>query len=202
MATDVPDYSGYQRLPSWILGFHGCDESTAREVLQTTSKHLKPSDNKWDWLGTGIYFWENDPLRARQFAEEGVAGKVTRGKIKKPFVIGAIIDLGLCFNLFDQAALKEMQQAAHDLMAIYDDFRTPLPQNKGSGPFLDRAVFEHMHSTRSAVGELPDYQTVRASFPEGEALYPGAGFTEQNHIQIAVRDQRCIKGYFLPRDPC
>jgi hypothetical protein len=85
------------------------------------------------------------------------------------------------------------------MIARYKKFDIPLPENKEKGRFLDRAVFEDMHSERLLGEGLPDYQTVRASFPEGNELYPGAGFTEQNHIQIAVRDPSVIRGYFLPR---
>lgn len=193
-----PDYSGYQRLPTWVLGFHGCDESVGRAVLADPLKHLQPSLNRWDWLGSGIYFWENDPARAMQFAREGMNGKVTKGKIKKPFVIGAVIDLGLCCNLFDQAALREMQAAFVEWRKLFRGYGVPLPKNKGKGRFRDREVIEHMHAIRNAA-RLPEYQTVRGGFPEGKALYPGAGFTEQHHIQIAVRDLTCIRGYFLPR---
>jgi hypothetical protein len=49
---------------------------------------------------------------------------------------------------------------------------------------------------------LKSYQTVRAAFLEGRALYEGAGFRRKNHIQIAVKDSRCIKAYFrLPDHP-
>jgi hypothetical protein len=36
-------------------------------------------------------------------------------------------------------------------------------------------------------------------FPEGGALYTGAGFGENTHVQIAIRNPDMIKGYFLPR---
>lgn len=197
MATSqLPDYSGYQRLPNWVLGFHGCDEDVGRKVLTDPKVHLESSQNKWDWLGDGIYFWENDPERARQFAVKGMDGKITKGSIRKPFVIGAVIDLGLCLNMFDQVALQEMRVAAESLTRIYGS--DPLPANKGAGRFLDRAVFEHLHKMREWV-DYDRYQTTRAAFPEGAPLYPGTEFTEQNHIQIAVRDTSCIRGYFLPR---
>lgn len=204
MADEIPDYLGYQRLPNWVLGFHGCDESVVQDVLNSQNKHLKPSENKWDWLGNGIYFWENDPLRAMQFAQEGIDGKVTRGNIKKPCVIGAVIDLGLCLNLFDQVALQEIKWAAENLAERSIEYEQPLPKNTDKGRFLDRAVFEHLHWARNVLHEAqPEdfemYQTVRSQFPEGGELYPGASFTEQNHIQIAVRDTSVIKGYFLPR---
>ena len=62
----------YQRLPSWILGFHGTDEETVHLALNG-KKNLEPSKNQWDWLGDGIYFWENDPERALEFAKQRFA---------------------------------------------------------------------------------------------------------------------------------
>lgn len=58
----------YCRLPAFILGFHGCDASLKENLLlgRTT---LKPSTNDYDWLGNGIYFWENDPDRALSYAQ-------------------------------------------------------------------------------------------------------------------------------------
>jgi hypothetical protein len=58
----------YSRLPAFVLGFHGCDRKTADRVVGT-GKHLRLSRNDYDWLGHGVYFWENDPLRARQWAK-------------------------------------------------------------------------------------------------------------------------------------
>ena len=37
-------------------------------------------------------------------------------------------------------------------------------------------------------------------FFEGKDLYENAGFKEKNHIQIALRNPNCIKGYFVPRE--
>jgi hypothetical protein len=34
---------------------------------------------------------------------------------------------------------------------------------------------------------------------EGAPLYDNTSFRERNHIQIAVRNMACVKGYFLPR---
>ena len=46
--------------------------------------------------------------------------------------------------------------------------------------------------------KLPSYDTVRAPFPEDLPLFEGAGFRRRNHVQIAVRNEACIKGYFRP----
>ena len=45
-----------------------------------------------------------------------------------------------------------------------------------------------------------EYDSARAVFFEGNEIYPSAGFKQKNHIQIAVRNPNCIKGYFIPRE--
>ena len=46
----------YEKLPNLVFGFHGCNKDTYEKVLYK-HKDLKKSDNKYDWLGNGIYFW-------------------------------------------------------------------------------------------------------------------------------------------------
>jgi hypothetical protein len=194
-------WSIYKKLPGLVLGFHGCDRTVGEDVLAGKTPHLNPSTNEYDWLGGGIYFWESNPWRAYQFAEEAASRnpKVTRGSIRDPFVVGAVIDLGHCCNLLESDALDELRRAHLLLKSALKHFEgRPMPTNKGKdfgARFLDKAVIEALHTIRRST-ELPSYDTVRGAFVEGRALYRGAGFHEKNHIQIAVRDQACIKGYF------
>lgn len=189
-------------MPGWVLGFHGTYRTTVHEILNDPSGHLKLSRNSWDWLGDGIYFWENDPIRALAFAHERAKW---RGERRRPMaVIGAIIDLGMCLNLFDQYALRELQEAHAALKADMDALGAPMPKNEGKSDdlvlrHLDQAVVTKLHAIRESVAETQKYQTVRAGFLEGGELFPGTKFRSKNHIQIAVRDSICIKGYFLPR---
>lgn len=198
-------YSLYRRLPGIVLGFHGCDETIGEGLLRGKSKHLASSKNDYDWLGAGVYFWENDPKRALEFAQEAVTKPhMTKGRITKPFVVGAVLDLGLCLNLLDRSALTEVEEAYGMLEFINGVTDTPMPENKGEdrgARFLDRAVLESLHSTRALLnkdkkGAYPSYDTVRGAFWEGGELYPSSGFGKKNHIQIAVRNLACIKGYF------
>jgi len=46
------------------LGFHGTDHSIVDAVLNKKI-HLEASKNDFDWLGNGIYFWDNNPERAK-----------------------------------------------------------------------------------------------------------------------------------------
>jgi hypothetical protein len=92
----------YKSLPYFVFGFHGCDRDVAERILSSSSEHLKLSKNDYDWLGNGIYFWENNPERALQYALQ-LKKNPARGKakIKNEAVVGAIIDLGNCFNLLE-----------------------------------------------------------------------------------------------------
>lgn len=57
----------YEKLPNLVLGFHGCDIETFEKVL-FYHENLKASDNTYDWLGNGMYFWENSYQRAYDWA--------------------------------------------------------------------------------------------------------------------------------------
>jgi hypothetical protein len=51
----------YSKRPTVIVGFHGCDEKVRDKIVANHSE-MKPSCNKYDWLGNGFYFWENNLL--------------------------------------------------------------------------------------------------------------------------------------------
>lgn len=192
----------YKVQPAFVLGFHGCDAEVAAKVIAGT-EHLNHSNKKYDWLGGGAYFWEGSPHRALEWAED-MAGRpsTSPNRIRTPAVVGAIIDLRNCCNLFDSSALDELRDAWQLFRLTVKRDGVPVPENKGATPdrlgrFRDRAVIEFMHTVRRETGLHP-YDSVRAAFREGGKLYPGAGFTRRSHIQIAVRDSACIKGYFKP----
>ncbi|GHU83051.1 hypothetical protein FACS189415_4610 [Bacteroidia bacterium] len=182
----------YSKRPNLVLGFHGCDSSVAQKVIE--GGDLIPSTNDYDWLGEGIYFWENNPERALEWA-------MNSKNVHKPSVLGAILDLGYCMDLMDTEFLKELKQAYGKLKEITELAEGEMPVNKGATPDkllrrLDCAVIEVAHTINE---EFP-YDTVRGVFLEGNELYPGASFREKNHIQVCVRNPNCIKGYFLPRE--
>ena len=195
-------WSLYQVAPSFILGFHGCDLKVGEAILASRQPALAMSRNDYDWLGNGIYFWENSPQRALDFAiQRASGGKNSRGDIKDPFVLGAVIDLGRCLNLVDVAAVDEATLAYERARSLFEASGIPLPRNIGGQDrlkrHLDKVVFETLHDMR-AEAKLPPYQTVRGIFFEGGDAYDGAGFGRLTHIQVCVRDHAAIKGYFRP----
>ncbi len=190
---------------SFVLGFHGCDAATADAILAGRTQHLRPSQNPFDWLGSGIYFWESSPARAFQYAQTGVVRPSPRqGRIRKPAVLGAVLDLGHCLDLMD-AQYFDLVRHAHGLLCeTTATSGRPMPVNRPLGRSsdlilrdLDCSVINMIHEYRRAEN-LRAFDSVRAAFIEGRPLYNGASFYDLNHVQICIRNPRCIRGYFRP----
>jgi hypothetical protein len=123
-------------------------------------------------------------------------------------VLGAVFSLGNCLDLIDKRFL-DLVKTTHN---IYTETcskrgkRMPANENPIEAPkssdrvirWLDCAVIRRVHEIIYETAQ-PAFDSVRALFPEGKELYPGAGFQAKTHIQIAIRNPNMIKGYFLPR---
>ncbi len=166
---------------------------------------LAPSEKEHDWLGPGIYFWEHGPQRAYDWAV--VEKQRDPKKIQTPAVLGAYINLGLCFDLLDTANTRLLQAMYPQFERFILESGGPLPENKPapgkSDPdkvlrFLDCAVIKYTLDKLALKGIV--YQTVRGIFMEGGQAFPGAGIMLKSHVQISVRDRRCIVGFFRPNE--
>ncbi len=187
-----------------IIGFHGCDLSI-RNQLVNKRLSFKKSENNYDWLGHGMYFWDNDPERALEFARfKKSLPQKDKNSIKTPAVVGAAIDMGLCLDLVNSNSIKLLKSAYELLVWDIEQHNQVLQKNKplkGGEDlifrYLDCAVIETLHSNRIQ-NNLPPFDSVRGVFWEGKDLYENAGFKEKNHIQICIRNPDCIKGFFIP----
>lgn len=203
----------YSASPNLIIGFHGCDEKT-RDWLLTSPNEVKISRKKFDWLGNGMYFWENNFERALQWAKD----KQKRGAVSKPAVIGAVMQLNYCCDFLDSKFIDTLKHYYKLMVAAYESAEWPLPVNKDilSDIYkdkilreLDCAVIEFMHAeiqrqvkedlTKQGYSNHKIFDSVRGVFTEGGPAFKGAGLFEKSHIQICIRNMNCIKGFFLPR---
>ena len=192
----------YSTRSNLILGFHGCEKSEQSKLISNKT-YVRSSNESYDWLGHGMYFWENNPQRALLWAKQ----KKTAGTLKVPAVVGAVLDLGRCLDLLDSNNIL-LLKSSYDLFKLDSEkLAKPIPKNenhskdKGNDKvmrYLDCAVIEYTHSLLKLKGEKP-FDSVRAAFIEGEPIYDGAGFNEKTHIQICIINPMCIKGFFLPR---
>lgn len=185
----------YADYPLTVYAFHGCDESVAEAVFRG-EKELLASDNDYDWLGSGIYFWENAPARAMQWALDQQKRKP--GIIKKPAVVGAVVNLGACLNLIDKASnqpIKDAYEALENLRVIQPELSLPI--NKGKLHRLDALVLNI--ACLFAEHNKHPYDTVRAAFVEGDPVFKGSAIQSDTHIQLCVRNPQSIVAYFRPR---
>ncbi|MFZ2726506.1 MAG: hypothetical protein WAX77_09670 [Methylococcaceae bacterium] len=202
--------------PEIVIGFHGCDRDIADKVIKQGGDLVK-SENSYDWLGHGVYFWEGSYERALEWAEQ-------HNSIKEPAVIGAFIKLGYCIDLLDSKYLKMVKATYEMLSKEYDKIGEELPKNKKFSDgvsfirdldckvilrlqqFNNEQIMNELNlssfnpQNRKKIQNHPNFiDSVRGMFPEGKELYEGAGFREKNHIQLCVINPNSIIGYFEPR---
>ena len=119
-----------------VLGYHGCDREVAEQVLSGQSD-LRLSENSYDWLGSGIYFWVDSPQRALDWALEAWRGR----RIEEPYIVGAHINLGLCLNFIHITSPSELIRRFHV---------QELPQGRRS-----LTIFKNLYKDRTfSPGEL------------------------------------------------
>jgi hypothetical protein len=166
---------------SFVLGYHGCRNAVAEKLL--AGHAFEPSDNAYDWLGPGVYFWESDPRRGLDFIRE----KARRDGFDPSDgrVVGAVVDLGACLDLTTSGSMALLKVAYDDLTRLVCATGIPMPTN------LLHAILD--------IAEISPVQSVKGVFTEGRPIYPGSGIPEKTHIQIAVCDPSCIKGVFRVR---
>lgn len=173
-----------------VLGYHGAKTGDAAEYAkklllgEASVEQWKSSENEYDWLGDGIYFWEHSPERARRWA--GADG----------IVVGAVIQLGYCLDLTDLHFTDLLKQSYEALKLEFESNKLPLPRNKGRALKLRVLDCLVINSLSPYVLEVVD--TVRGAFEEGDEAFPGAALRTETHIQVAVRNRRCILGVFRP----
>ncbi len=200
--------------PEIVIGYHGCDISIAEKIFSGKDE-LKASDNEYDWLGNGIYFWEGSHDKALKWAE-------ISKNIKSPAVVGAFIRLGNCLDLLDIEHIQELEEVYHLIKDESVSLGLKLPTNtalKSDGiryaRKLDCFIIERLHQInnesimykigltsedKQLIQTDSDFiDSVRGLFQEGEEIYENAGFRRENHIQLCIKNPNCIVGYFRPK---
>jgi hypothetical protein len=187
--------------PRTVIGYHGCLEPLASELL-SGKKSLADwpvSRNKWDWLGEGIYFWEHGPHRAMRWAENKARARRAAGRHVKPTVVGAIILLrDNVLDLTDFHFAPMLAKSYEVLASRFAATGLKLPENEES----DRKRHNLDCLVINTLFRIPRiraaYSVVRGAFEEGDCAFPGSMIKKETHIQLAVRDPSVICGLFKP----
>lgn len=170
-----------------VTGYHGTSQTVARLVTAGGIQHFKHSANTYDWLGKGIYFWQDAPVRAAEWAQ--------RHHPNEPAVLVATIDLGMCIDLLDSVWMSHLARSHTSYAKHCAALSIPIPAQTPDKHPLDRSVLNHAVTLLASKRLRID--SVRGIFQEGNPVYPNAAIYDQAHIQIAVRSRAAITSISL-----
>lgn len=160
--------------------FHGTSRTAAERIAKDG---FRPSNNDYDWLGDGIYFFQDAPLHAREFAEK---------KFREPVaVIRATIVLKDCIDLLDIGWWEALRSAYQELERKILETGGRLPRQTARLHRLDGAIVNYCVETLRLNGGMTG--AVRAAFTEAEPLFEGSAICSRSHVQIAIRDPALIQ---------
>jgi hypothetical protein len=163
-----------------IRGCHGTSATHAAVILRDG---FIRSDNDYDCLGDGVYFFEDGLAQAGAWA--------TRAHPSEPAVVEADVRLEDCMDLKDSVGWVPLLAQAHDeVLRVSREQGLPLPRQTGSTHRLDRVVIEVTVAILEREGTR--IRAVRAVFAEGAPAFPGSFLSEGFHVQVAVRDTDLI----------
>lgn len=161
--------------PITVIGYHGTSTQLARKII---SEGFKASQNPWDWLGHGAYFWQDAPKRAFQWAKE---------RHRDPCVVAARIELSGFIDLLDLEGMETLKSVAAGYQLHAGNTR---PANLNKMNRLDCAIFNLTTSMLSLDDVL--VSGYRAACVEGKPLTIGSPIHDESHVQIVVLDEDAI----------
>ncbi len=171
-----------------LYGYHGTRKQSAQTILV---EGFHPSRNPYDWLGDGVYFFEDAPLRAWEWARERFGHEAA--------VVGASVRFQDEMDLLDIGWANDLAQAYSAFVNVMEEIGQPLPHQTSGAHRLDRAVInfavEQLRSRGISV------RMVRGVFIEGQPVFPDSALYERAHVQIAVRDTQMIERCWIMEEP-
>ncbi|MFD2368521.1 hypothetical protein ACFSO0_00615 [Brevibacillus sp. GCM10020057] len=159
-------------MTSNYLGYHGTTRESADKILSEQRFPFSVDDE--EWLGDGVYFFENDRKQAEYWCT-----KVR--KYKAWTVLESQIEASKVIDLLDTETREEFQKIAEKLKDRYHKRKDQKPRK-----LINAVVLNAMY-------KIAPYDMVRAAFviPRGHTVYRTN--IEPIHIQLCVRNHSCIK---------
>lgn len=170
--------------PLRVYGYHGTSQEKAQEIID---QGFNLSTNDYDWLGTGVYFFQDAPMRALAWASERYPDS--------PAVIRSELVLESCIDLLDIAWNPIIRETYRMFILEYQKANIPLPsQNpqRSKAHRLDCAFFNYIMEKILASQDVA-IGSIRAVFNEGDRIYPNSAIFDRSHIQILIRDLSLIE---------
>lgn len=181
----------------WVNGYHGTSRRRAENIL---AAGFRPSNNGYDWLGTGVYFWQDAPNHALHWAKQNHP--------TEPAVIKSRLRIdNTCLDLLDMSTIENSNfwlDSYNELTEVYRRREQNLPTQNPAIPGkrrLDCAFFDYLIETfaqksiRYTVSET--IGSVRCAFVEGNPIFPGSAMYDRTHVQISIFNLDLIESSFI-----
>jgi hypothetical protein len=193
-----------------VFGYHGTTQEVAKIILEDV-RQFKHSTSPGDWLGSGIYFFENSYLKGLEWARRTVSKRNMSGHRDVTAVIACEIDLSRCLDLCDPTFAEELRSWVDENIAIdgLEMQHAPRLFSIGKREFSisdrpynharNRDRYQHPYKVNvldkevinaflEAMPTAKRFSTVRAPFNSGRQLFPNSYLFHNSQVQIAVRD--------------
>jgi hypothetical protein len=177
----------------WVNGYHGTSHRRAENIL---AAGFRPSTNGYDWLGTGVYFWQDAPNHALHWAQQNHP--------TEPAVIKSRLRIdNTCLDLLDMSGIDNSNFWMNSYNGFTEMYRIEgqnLPTQNPVIPGkcrLDCAFFDYFVNTFTQ--KSISYRTstmigaVRCAFVEGKPIFPGSAVYDQTHVQISIVNLNLIE---------
>jgi len=163
-----------------VLAYHGTQNNLVGGIIENG---FKVSQNQYDWLGDGVYFFQDAPVRAKFWGNSQYGSQSA--------VIGAKINLTGCMDLIDVSWSHFLADIYNELIEKFKTEKVPIPVQSNGAHRLDRAVLNYAINSLQDTGVV--VKSIRGVFAEGDAIYPNSALFDKSHVQIAVRDVSVIE---------
>ncbi|MCK9526103.1 MAG: hypothetical protein M0R49_09285 [Limnochordia bacterium] len=153
-------------------GYHGTTRANADEILR--SGRFRFSTEEQEWLGRGIYFFENDPRQARNWCMKA-------RKYPEWAVLRSKIEANVVIDLVDTETFERFRSIANRMKMRYTKLRDGRPRH-----LINSVVLNAMY-------EAEPYDLVRGIFEVPSTYTVDRTNIKQYQIQLCVRNLQCVK---------
>ena len=173
-----------------LTGYHGTNRINGNMILSTKKFNL--SGGFKDWLGRGVYFFEDDKHQSYMFAKFKIRGNVL--KHEDICVIKALLECeeGRCLNLLCDDDREFLSKYAAKLAKKIESKK----QEIGNWHHKEGFVLDFLHKSGSC------YDLIKAAYQ-----VPGKKVDEvleyvPVHIQVCVKNVECINEESICEENC
>lgn len=159
-----------------VKAYYAGDEKEIEKFI-TGQPYIPPSYHRNNWLGYGLYFWENNPIKAEKWQLEKGKGAILECDIDTQNLLNLLEDTGNSDSFFDGAEKLSKQ------------FNSKFSNDKSALNFsLDCKIFNEYKKVVQG-----QFSGIRMAFYLGESVSKDGNIFRGQHIQICLWDISAIK---------